>query len=605
MKQLTIIIILINILLPINNILAASAQSTSTVSLIVGAVAVCGDGSLDAGEVCDDGNSIDCDGCKSDCSRLDNVCGDSIVECGEICESGDNQACTTSNGYAGAQLCNATCNGWQTCVQIEEIVGGGTILPEIFEEINIYSIFTRIGVEEAVINWLTNKNAYCRLNWGETQDLKDGSIEGIEKKDQHRAHLTSLTPDTDYYFQIFCWDNWGHKKQTLVQKLRTKELVDKTPPANVSDFIAIPDIDKILLSWKNPADEDFRAVKIMRSEEFYPLSISEGIEVYNDSGESTIDYKVKVGIRYYYTAFAYDNNANYASGAIAAATIGEEIVSPLPEVPWARPEEIIEVSVTDFEFLVANNSILLSLAPSAATALGADGIDIALLPGTILGVRTKRANFPDVLKSIILTIVPKEEATLKEKMLGAKSYLLRKENEFFSTLITAPIKIKDYDFYLSVLNLRNAMIARAEGLLDVEQFGQVIKSKLLSLIAQPVYASDLTLYQFEEGEFKKWPGYEYSQFNPIYSNKQGQYGFLVPNGQYYLKADKNNFFTYHSIVFTIENNLLNEDIELIYYPQFNWKQFILLLLILLIIYIIIRKRIIKLKQFKNKESHTI
>jgi len=50
----------------------------------------CGDGILqaDVGEVCDDGNTIGCDGCAADCLRRDLVCGDRVVECGEQCDSG-------------------------------------------------------------------------------------------------------------------------------------------------------------------------------------------------------------------------------------------------------------------------------------------------------------------------------------------------------------------------------------------------------------------------------------------------------------------------------------------------------------------------------------
>jgi cysteine-rich repeat protein len=51
--------------------------------------AVCGDGHLDPGEACDDGNNVSCDGCKGDCSRADHVCGDGITECGEECDDGN------------------------------------------------------------------------------------------------------------------------------------------------------------------------------------------------------------------------------------------------------------------------------------------------------------------------------------------------------------------------------------------------------------------------------------------------------------------------------------------------------------------------------------
>ena len=46
----------------------------------------CGNGIIEGGESCDDGNTTDCDGCSGDCTRADDICGDGIVECGEECD---------------------------------------------------------------------------------------------------------------------------------------------------------------------------------------------------------------------------------------------------------------------------------------------------------------------------------------------------------------------------------------------------------------------------------------------------------------------------------------------------------------------------------------
>jgi len=48
----------------------------------------CGDGILDAGEECDDGNNIDGDGCQADCTTP--YCGDGILDAGEQCDDGNN-----------------------------------------------------------------------------------------------------------------------------------------------------------------------------------------------------------------------------------------------------------------------------------------------------------------------------------------------------------------------------------------------------------------------------------------------------------------------------------------------------------------------------------
>ncbi len=51
----------------------------------------CGDGTLDPEEICDDGNTLDCDGCRGDCRATDAVCGDSILECDEQCDDGNEE----------------------------------------------------------------------------------------------------------------------------------------------------------------------------------------------------------------------------------------------------------------------------------------------------------------------------------------------------------------------------------------------------------------------------------------------------------------------------------------------------------------------------------
>ncbi|MFC1678359.1 hypothetical protein ACFLZ9_01320, partial [Patescibacteria group bacterium] len=65
---------------------------------------ICGDGNLDAGEDCDDGNNEDGDGCSANCTieQINPICGNEVVEEGEECEF--DQDCD-GDGY--------TCNGCQ------------------------------------------------------------------------------------------------------------------------------------------------------------------------------------------------------------------------------------------------------------------------------------------------------------------------------------------------------------------------------------------------------------------------------------------------------------------------------------------------------------
>jgi cysteine-rich repeat protein len=69
----------------------------------------CGDGSLDAGEQCDDGNTANGDGCDANC-QIEPFCGDGSFDVGEQCDDGN-----TANGDG----CDANC-------QFEPFCGDGS-----------------------------------------------------------------------------------------------------------------------------------------------------------------------------------------------------------------------------------------------------------------------------------------------------------------------------------------------------------------------------------------------------------------------------------------------------------------------------------------------
>jgi MYXO-CTERM domain-containing protein len=62
------------------------------------AITRCGDGILQAGEQCDDGNVEDGDGCRGNCSI--EACGDGIADMGEACDDGN-----TINGDGCSAMC--------------------------------------------------------------------------------------------------------------------------------------------------------------------------------------------------------------------------------------------------------------------------------------------------------------------------------------------------------------------------------------------------------------------------------------------------------------------------------------------------------------------
>ena len=99
---------------------AAAGTGNGAVTLVTGTVPItvtldsggpgkCGNGTVDAGEACDDGNMTNGDGCENDCTVTPTVCGDGTVDAGEECDDGN-----TTNGDGCSSVCAIeplTCDG--------------------------------------------------------------------------------------------------------------------------------------------------------------------------------------------------------------------------------------------------------------------------------------------------------------------------------------------------------------------------------------------------------------------------------------------------------------------------------------------------------------
>jgi len=344
----------------------------------------------------------------------------------------------------------------------EEVVpGGGVFIPPdltspIISEIEIAEI-TRNSVR---ISWKTNELAVPQINYGLTLDYKK-TIIGKSFLISHSVLLDGLLANTIYRFEIIAIDRGGNRTSSGDRTFKTLAPPDIAPPANVSNFEAISGDSQITLKWQNPPEPDFLIVKVMRSTEFYPASPTEGILIYDGKGVSFVDIGLSNGIRYYYTAFAYDKIGNYASGAIVSATpqkpLPPEEVPPEEVPPEERPPisppppEIEKLILKDFDFIQEDKKIPLI-----------EEFKIKVKTEEPLTISISYEKVPEVLKTILVTL---------EKGGKLFSFILRvnKEKTVYLATLVPPEEIGIYPLTLTTLDYKNQTLKKISGQLEIEK----------------------------------------------------------------------------------------------------------------------------------------
>ncbi|KKU79355.1 MAG: Alpha amylase catalytic region [Parcubacteria group bacterium GW2011_GWA2_47_7] len=185
----------------------------------------------------------------------------------------------------------------------------------------------------ATINFTTNENALATLSWGTTTAYGMGTASEISYTLAHTMGVGGLATNTLYYFRITTKDASNNVSAASTGVFTTQNPPpppDTTPPANPSAFSATPSLTSIALSWVNPSDGDFQAVRVLRRTSGYPSNPTDGVMVYDGNSQSVVDAGLATGTAYFYTIFARDVALNYSSGSITSATTQTGIIIPPP-----------------------------------------------------------------------------------------------------------------------------------------------------------------------------------------------------------------------------------------------------------------------------------
>lgn len=188
------------------------------------------------------------------------------------------------------------------------------------------------GVEEAS---LTTKS-WVQLDWDASTD--DGLVSGYFVKYHTDVNenpveintslttfrITDATPGRTYYVSVKAQD-WASNDSEYTDSLSIVASGDTDAPSAPSGVSATGGLDKVVVKWTSPTDDDFLAVKVYKGTDtdFVPDSNNYVTSVVGKKGESVevVDSDVVHSNDYYYKLIAVDISGNNSTSSVSVGPV--------------------------------------------------------------------------------------------------------------------------------------------------------------------------------------------------------------------------------------------------------------------------------------------
>ncbi len=436
----------------------------------------------------------------------------------------------------------------------------------------------------AIVTWQTDVAATSLVEYGLTSGY-GGVIDEATRVTNHSVFLSGLTPNRLYHFRVSSTQIDGLSSASPDGTFTT--LPDATPPANVFNFIATPGDGGNTLTWTNPADADFVFVRIRARTDGYPTGPADGRFVYQGSASAFMDLGLVNGTTYYYANYAYDADGNRASGALASATpLGTLPPPPLPPAPPVIPPSIPPVSPpsgspTTTPPLPPTTTTTPPVPPTATSTP-----PVIVPTSTQPGIPSLLQIFPQYYAGNGSILLPEDASGAITSGIGLPILVRVSTAGLGSQPSGATIEINGLRYALTLLpggeswgasfipanrtgrvpatvvvRFPDGTEARASTIINVQGFGRILGRDGLSPVTHPLEAAVVTLYQLTPSGWQIWNGARFGQTNPAVTGKNGVYGFLVQNGDYRIRVERQGYVTLEK-TFTVTRNILSSDLVL-------------------------------------------
>lgn len=119
------------------------------------------------------------------------------------------------------------------------------------------------------------------------------------------------------------------------------------PISPVTNFAANEQGLEIRLTWENPISPNYQETIIRRSTTTYPITLTDGVEIYKGASTATTDTGLEAHTQYYYTIWAKNNSGEYSTSVTATETTTADSTVP------ASPTNVSANAISSSEITVS------------------------------------------------------------------------------------------------------------------------------------------------------------------------------------------------------------------------------------------------------------
>ncbi|MFA6100101.1 MAG: fibronectin type III domain-containing protein [Patescibacteria group bacterium] len=434
---------------------------------------------------------------------------------------------------------------------------------------------TLITDTAALVVWDTDRPANSKVEYGPTPALGFWHTL-LGDVVNHSMPLTGLSSETTYFYRVISTDPLGQLATSSIYSFNTQ--ADKTPPTNVP-FTAEAGDTVIRLRWNYPPEPDFAGIRITRKTGGFPTGPLDGAVIYNGLATSTLDMGLTNGVTYFYAAYAYDTHNNFSSGSLAFATpMGTLPLPPTstPPIPPQPPTSTPPIPPQPPVIPTSTPPIPPQHPTSTPPIPPKPPLQIILHAlyyssnGTISLQPNENGVYGVLAGSSVYVYVPTANLgstpQIGVMLVGSQAYSLALNGDgtaYTGTFLAPTSGLFTVDIRVT---FQNGQISSVQDPFQIQPVGKVVEEPLIGGPVISVPGATVTLFENQNGAWVPWNSAPYGQSNPVISGPDGNFVFIVPNGQYYAEVKKDGYDLARTPAVQVKNNVFGNRVPLIKTP---------------------------------------